>query len=82
MMLVRMHLGLVKVNNQEFLLIKKLQNYQKSVIKTQITGITEFKTEIKKYTSYISPVALRKYSKKIVNVKGFRTALFGIEMYS
>ena len=33
------------------------------------------KREIKKYTFHISPVALLKYSKKVVNVKGFRAAV-------
>ena len=51
--------------------MKTLKNLEKH--KSQESQ--NLKREIKKYTFNISPVALHKYSKKVVNVKGFTAAV-------
>ena len=51
--------------------MKTLQNIERHKLQES----QNLKREIKKYTFNILPVALHKYSKKVVNVKGFRAAV-------
>ena len=47
----------------------------KNIKRHKLQESQNLKREIKKYTFNISPVALHKYSKKVVNVKGFTAAV-------
>ena len=47
----------------------------KNIKRHKLQESQNLKREIKKYTFNILPVALHKYSKKVVNVKGFRAAV-------
>ena len=47
----------------------------KNIKRHKLQESQNLKREIKKYTFNISPVALQKYSKKVVKIKGFRAAV-------